>query len=75
MNSHKTICEKIFSLAGGCQAEALASSSDSSLTRFADNVISQNVSNTATDMYVNRPPNRPIIGRFEAPFSNTENTP
>lgn len=52
MHTHKSICEKIFSLAGGCQTEALVSSSDSALTRFADNVISQNVSNTSTDISV-----------------------
>ena len=52
MKEHKKICEKIFSLAGRCQAEVLVSSSESALTRFADNVISQNVSNTATDISV-----------------------
>lgn len=52
MHTHKDICKKIFSLAGGCQAEALVSSSESALTRFADNVISQNVSNASTDISV-----------------------
>lgn len=52
MRTHKGICDRIFSLAGGCQAEALVSSSDSALTRFAGNVISQNVSNASTDISV-----------------------
>ena len=52
MDGHKKICEKIFSLAGTLSAEAIITSSDSALTRFAGNVISQNVSNASTDISV-----------------------
>ncbi len=52
MHNHKALCERIMRLAGGCRAEAIISSSDSALTRFADNVISQNVSNTSTEISV-----------------------
>ncbi|MBI4801464.1 MAG: TldD/PmbA family protein [Elusimicrobia bacterium] len=52
MTEHKKMCEKIFSLAGACQAEAIITSSDSALTRFAGNVISQNVADTSTEISV-----------------------
>jgi predicted Zn-dependent protease len=52
MQNHKKICERIFRLAGRRPAEIIISSTDSALTRFADNVISQNVSNTATEISV-----------------------
>jgi predicted Zn-dependent protease len=52
MHDHKKISERILRLAGRCQAEAIITSSDSALTRFADNVISQNVSNTSTELSV-----------------------
>ncbi|MFH1618549.1 MAG: TldD/PmbA family protein [bacterium] len=48
---HK-ICEKVFSLAGSRDAEVIISSSESALTRFADNVISQNVSGRSTDIII-----------------------
>lgn len=52
MHGHKNICERVFRLAGGRPAEVIINSVDSSLTRFADNVISQNVSNTDTSISV-----------------------
>ncbi len=52
MHDHKTICERILRLAGGRHAEVIITSTDSALTRFADNVISQNVANTSTDISV-----------------------
>ena len=39
-------------LAGRCRTEVIITSADSALTRFANNVISQNVSNTSTDISV-----------------------
>jgi len=39
-------------LAGGCGTEAIITSTDSALTRFAGNIISQNVSNTSTEISV-----------------------
>ncbi|MFA6434390.1 MAG: TldD/PmbA family protein [Elusimicrobiales bacterium] len=52
MQNHKTICERIMRLAGRIRAEAIITSVNSSLTRFADNVISQNVSNASTEISV-----------------------
>jgi len=39
----KTIAEKAIKLSGGCEAEVLLSSRDSALTRYSENVITQNV--------------------------------
>ncbi len=52
MQNHKTICARIMRLAGRCRTEVIITSADSALTRFANNVISQNVSNTSTDISV-----------------------
>jgi len=52
MHDHRTICERILRLAGRCPAEVIITSTDSALTRFADNVISQNVADTATGISV-----------------------
>ena len=52
MHDHRKLCERIMRLAGRCRAEAIITSRDSALTRFADNVISQNVSNTSTEVSV-----------------------
>ena len=52
MHDHKTIYERALRLAGRCPAEVIITSTDSALTRFADNVISQNVANTSTDISV-----------------------
>lgn len=52
MHDHRKICGRIMRLAGRCRAEAIITSADSALTRFADNVISQNVSNTSTEISV-----------------------
>jgi len=52
MQNHKTICDRILRLAGRCKTEVIISSTDSALTRFADNAISQNVSNTSTEISV-----------------------
>jgi len=52
MHDHKNICDRILRLAGRAAAEVIITSTDSALTRFADNVISQNVSNTATEISV-----------------------
>jgi predicted Zn-dependent protease len=43
MKEHKKTCAEIFRLAGRVRAEVMINSSESALTRFADNVISQNV--------------------------------
>jgi predicted Zn-dependent protease len=47
MKNIETICKKIFSLAGGVQCEVMAETRDGALTRFADNVISQNVASSS----------------------------
>ena len=52
MNTHKRICTKIFQFTKGTQTEVTISSQESALTRFADNVISQNVSNTDTNISI-----------------------
>ncbi|MEI7481130.1 MAG: metallopeptidase TldD-related protein [Elusimicrobiota bacterium] len=52
MQDHKTICERIMRIGGRCRTEAIITSADSALTRFANNVISQNVANTSTDISV-----------------------
>ncbi|MCG2726394.1 MAG: TldD/PmbA family protein [Elusimicrobia bacterium] len=52
MNNHKKICDRIFKLTRGTQTEVIIDFRQSALTRFADNVISQNVSNTDTNVSV-----------------------
>jgi predicted Zn-dependent protease len=43
MTNIEKVCRKIFKLAGKAQCEIMAEKRDGALTRFADNVISQNV--------------------------------
>ncbi len=52
MLSHERICDRIFRLAGRRRTEVIVTSTCSALTRFADNVISQNVADTATEISV-----------------------
>ncbi len=52
MTNHKKICAEIFKITKGTQTEVLIDSKESALTRFADNVISQNVSNTDTGISI-----------------------
>ena len=52
MHDHNRIHERIMRLAGNCRAEAIIASTDSALTRFAGNVISQNVADTSTEISV-----------------------
>jgi predicted Zn-dependent protease len=52
MKNIESACEKIFRLARGVQCEILAETRNSALTRFADNVISQNVATVSTDFSV-----------------------
>ncbi|OGS12172.1 MAG: hypothetical protein A2234_10200 [Elusimicrobia bacterium RIFOXYA2_FULL_58_8] len=52
MKTIDSALEKIFRLARGVQCEVLAETKNSALTRFADNVISQNVAVTSTDFSV-----------------------
>ncbi len=52
MNKPDSAIEKIFRLAGRVQCEVTVGSRDSALTRFADNVISQNVSSSSRDFSV-----------------------
>jgi PmbA protein len=52
MNNHKKICAGIFKITKGTQTEVIIDSKESALTRFADNVISQNVSNTDTGISI-----------------------
>ncbi|OGR67597.1 MAG: hypothetical protein A2081_00615 [Elusimicrobia bacterium GWC2_61_19] len=47
MKNIELVCKKIFRLAKGVQCEVMADTRDSALTRFADNVISQNVASSA----------------------------
>ena len=63
MHDHRKICDRIMRIAGRCHAEAIITSTDSALTRFADNVISQNVSNTSTEISV-RVMDRGRVTRF-----------
>lgn len=51
IKTEKTI-EKIFRLAGKAQCEVLAGKRDTSLTRFADNIISQNVASSSLNFSV-----------------------
>jgi predicted Zn-dependent protease len=46
------VCEKIFRLAGGVQCEVTAETRKRALTRFADNVISQNVASSSVSFAV-----------------------
>jgi len=52
MHDHKSVCDRVLRLAKGCPAEVIITSGDSALTRFADNLISQNVSNSSTEISV-----------------------
>jgi predicted Zn-dependent protease len=52
MQKHNDICDRILRIAGRYPAETIIASTDSSLTRFADNVISQNVSASSTEISV-----------------------
>ena len=52
MKNTETVCKKIFRLAGGAQCEVMASIHSSALTRFADNVISQNVASSSATFTV-----------------------
>ena len=52
MKNIELVCEKIFRLAKGVQCEVLAEKRDSALTRFADNVISQNVASSSLSFSV-----------------------
>jgi len=52
MKNIEQVCKKIFSLAKGSQCEILAETRDSALTRFADNVISQNVASSSVNYSV-----------------------
>ncbi|MEA3306813.1 MAG: DNA gyrase modulator, partial [Elusimicrobiota bacterium] len=52
MNNHKKICAEIFTQTKGIQTEVLIDSTSSSLTRFAGNIISQNVSNADTNISI-----------------------
>ncbi len=52
MKNIELICEKIFRLAKGAQCEVMAELRESALTRFADNVISQNVASSSANFYV-----------------------
>ncbi|HCC47529.1 MAG TPA: hypothetical protein DEQ38_05355 [Elusimicrobia bacterium] len=52
MKNIESVVKKIFKLAGRVQCEVLAQKRESSLTRFADNVISQNVSLAALNFSV-----------------------
>lgn len=52
MKEHKKTCAEIFRLAGRVRAEVMISSSESALTRFAANVISQNVAETSMSISV-----------------------
>ncbi|MDA8131520.1 MAG: metallopeptidase TldD-related protein [Elusimicrobia bacterium] len=52
MKNIETTLKKIFKLAKGVQCEVLAERRDSALTRFADNVISQNVASSSLSFSV-----------------------
>lgn len=49
MKNLQTVCKKIFKLAKGTQCEVMAEVREGALTRFADNVISQNVASSSAD--------------------------
>ncbi len=52
MKEHRNTCAEIFRLAGRVRAEVMLESSESALTRFADNAISQNVAETSTSVSI-----------------------
>ncbi len=52
MKNIGNICEKIFKLAGGVHCEVTAEEREVALTRFADNVISQNVASSSLNLSV-----------------------
>jgi predicted Zn-dependent protease len=52
MKNIEQVCGKIFKLARGVQCEVMAERRDSALTRFADNVISQNVASSSLNFSV-----------------------
>jgi len=52
MKNIETVCKKIFRLAGGVQCEVMTTKYDGALTRFADNVISQNVASSSISFAV-----------------------
>ena len=52
MKNIETVCKKIFRLAKGAQCEVMASLHSGALTRFADNVISQNVASSSATFAV-----------------------
>lgn len=52
MKNIETVCKKIFGLAKGTQCEVMAEIRTGALTRFADNVISQNVASSSADFSV-----------------------
>lgn len=52
MKEHRKTCAEIFRLAGRVRAEVMINSSESALTRFADNVISQNVAERSASVSI-----------------------
>ncbi|MFA6316704.1 MAG: metallopeptidase TldD-related protein [Elusimicrobiota bacterium] len=48
----RKLCDKIFSFARKKDAEVIVFSSESALTRFADNIVSQNVSNRSLEIVI-----------------------
>ncbi len=52
MKNIETVCREIFKLAGGAQCEVMAEAREGALTRFADNVISQNVASSSVNFSV-----------------------
>lgn len=64
MTNIEKVCGKIFKLAGKAQCEIMAVKSDGALTRFADNVISQNVASSSLNFTV-----RLLDGGRSAQFS------
>jgi predicted Zn-dependent protease len=52
MKNMETVLKNIFRAAGGAQCEIMAWKREGALTRFADNVISQNVSSSSLDFSV-----------------------
>ncbi|MCM2266685.1 MAG: TldD/PmbA family protein [Elusimicrobiales bacterium] len=52
MKNLHNVCEKIFRLAKGAQCEVMAEARDWALTRFAENVISQNVASSSLNLSV-----------------------
>ena len=52
MTNIERVCEKVFKLAGKAQCEVLAETRIGALTRYADNVISQNVASSSVNYSV-----------------------